>query len=419
MTNIQPLRGARDLYPQDKTIQNWIFSIWRKVSAKFGYEEYDGPILEPFELFAAKSGKELVNEQTYTFKDRGGRKVVIRPEMTPTLARMIAQKQNQIPLPIRWFSIGNFWRYEKPQKGRERDFYQWNVDILGSTSPETDAEIIAVGCEFFKEAGLTPAEIGIKINDRKLLETRLEIVGIPKSKVNAIFQIIDKRAKISQKEFEAMLKRQGLDRKQIEDLEKTLKDFEYEGESERLVEIFSTLEDLGYQDYVSFDPLIVRGLDYYTSTVFEAYDKEGEFRAVLAGGRYDNLVSEIGGRPLPGVGFGAGDIVIQLILEKYGKIPSLSSNPSRVLVTVFDESLWRNSLQIFRKIIETNVNAQIYPKAEKLEKQLKYADQKGIPFCFIIGPKEAQEGKVTVKELANQSQITLKIEEAIRKIQQD
>jgi histidyl-tRNA synthetase len=414
---IQPLRGSRDLYPEDRAIQNWLFSVWRKVSQKFGYQEYEGPILEPFELFAVKSGEELVNEQTYTFKDRGGRKVAVRPEMTPTLARMVVQKQNQIPLPCRWFSIGNFWRYEKPQKGRERDFWQWNVDILGPTTPESDAEVIAVGCEFFKEVGLTPAEVSIKLNDRKLLETRLEIVGVPKNKILSVFRAIDKRPKIKKQEFQALLKRQGLDQSQVKDLQNSLEDFEYERESDRLTEIFSTLDDLGYSNYVSFDPQIVRNLDYYTSTVFEAFDKDGEFRAILAGGRYDNLVSDIGGKALPGVGFGAGDIVTQLVLEKYGKISTLSATPTKVLVTVFDEGLWRNSLQFFKKLIDAEIDAEIYPEAEKLDKQLKYADQKGIPYVAIIGPKEEKEGKITLKDMTTQTQTTLKVEEAMRKVQ--
>jgi len=418
MAKIQPLRGSRDLYPEDKAIQNWLFSIWRKVSQKFGYQEYEGPILEPFELFAAKSGEELVNEQIYVFEDRGGRKIAIRPEMTPTLARMIAQRQNQIPLPARWFSIGNFWRYEKPQKGRQRDFYQWNVDILGPTTPEADSEVIAVGCEFFKEVGLTPSEIGIKINDRKLLETRLEIVGVPKEKVLSVFRAIDKRPKITKSEFEAVLKRQGLDQSQIKDLQNSLEDFDYERESDQLTEIFSTLDDLGYSGYVTFDPQIVRGLDYYTSTVFEAYDKDGESRAILAGGRYDNLVSDIGGKPLAGVGFAAGDIVVQLVLEKYGKIPTLSPTPTKILVTVFDQGFWRDSLQVFKKIINAGICSEIYPEAEKLDKQLKYADQKGIPYVAIIGPQEKQANKVTIKDLSTQKQEITSRDEIVEFLQQ-
>lgn len=398
-TKFQPVKGTRDFYPQDMAFRNWLFAKIREVSQRFGYQEYEGPILEPFELYAAKSGQELVREQTFIFTDRGGRKLALRPELTPTLARMVAQKQSELPKPIRWFSIGPRFRYEQPQKGREREFYQWDVDLLGPENVEADAEIIVLVCEFFKSVGLSPREVVVKINDRRFADFKLSLIEISQAKRPQIFRAIDKKGKMSQSEWEGWLAKLGLTSLQIKDLGLLLKEKDF-SESEELVGLFSTLEDWGVAQFCEFDPTVVRGLDYYTGTVFEARDRQGEFRAIGGGGRYDNLVEVVGGPKLSGVGFAAGDVALEEVLKKFNLIPKLSVCPTKFLVTVFDESLYRDSLKLFIKLASMGNNTEIYPDPQvKLEKQLKYADQKGIPYVLILGPEEAEKGLVTLKDM--------------------
>ncbi|MDP3955343.1 MAG: histidine--tRNA ligase [bacterium] len=414
----QPVKGTRDFYPEQMAFRNWLFSKMREVSQKFGYEEYEGPILEPLGLYAAKSGEELVSKQTYILEDRGGEKLALRPEMTPTLARMVAQKQNELPKPIRWFTIGPRFRYEQPQKGRFREFYQWDIDLLGSKAAEADAEILAIAAEFFKALGLTPNEIKIKVNNRQLLEQKLDLIEIQKDKIPEILRAIDKKDKMEPEAWYEWLEEIGLIKIQIQDLNGILNDKDFSRESESLTRIFSTLKDMGVSEYFEFDPSIVRGLEYYTGTVFEARDIDGEFRAISGGGRYDNLVEVVGGDPLPGVGFACGDAVIEEVLRKYGKTPTLSASPTKVLVTVFNEELFRDSIALARRLRETGVNTEIYLDfSAKLDKQLKYANDQKIPYVAIIGPEEAANGEVIIKDMEAKDQKKVRLEEIKKAIQ--
>lgn len=397
--NLQPLKGFRDFYPQEMAFRNWLFGKMRKVSRLFGYQEYEGPILEPVELYEAKSGEELVKKQTFQLEDRSGRKLALRPELTPTLARMVAAKQYELPFPLRWFSIGPRFRYEMPQKGRAREFYQWDADLVGINTPVADAEVIALACRFFQELNLTPKEVVIKINNRRLMDFKLSLLEIPKKLIPEVFRAIDKG------NLKA-LKTKGLPDSQILELKKILTDRDFSYESEELTETFSTLKDLGVGEYLEFDPTVVRGLDYYTGTVFEARDKKGKFRAILGGGRYDDLIETFKGRSLSGVGFAAGDMVIEEVLKSYGKYPKdINSNPAKVLVTVFDESAFRESLRIFTILQSMGINTEIYPDSTaRLDKQLKYADRRGIPYAVILGPDEIERKTVTVKNLRTREQ---------------
>lgn len=405
--NLQPIRGFEDFYPEKQVFRQWLFEKMRQVSQKFGYQEYEGPCLEPLALYAAKSGEELIKKQIFLIKTKGGEKLALRPELTPTLARMIARKQNTLPRPVRWFSIGPRWRYEKPQKGRSREFYQWDIDLLGLETPEADAEIIAIAATFLREVGLSPSQVVIKINNRQLMESKLNLIEIPKSKISQVFQIIDKKEKEKDEKWESLLRKIGLNNLQIKDLKGILKDKDFGGESEELTAIFATLKDLGLEKYLEFDPSVVRGLDYYTGTVFEVRDRKGSFRAILGGGRYDNLVEVLGGLKIPGVGFAAGDKVIEEVLQKFGKLPQLNPSPTKVLVTVFNESLYRDSLKIARQIREAGIPTELYLTTEKLDKQLKYADRQQIPWVVIIGPDEAAKQMVTLKNLQRKKQKTI------------
>lgn len=403
------ITGTRDFYPNDWAFLQYLFEKMRKVSERFGYQEYEGPILEPLALYEAKSGEELVKKQTFILTDRGGKKLALRPELTPTLARMVAQKQKELIKPIRWFSIGRRWRYEKPQKGRAREFFQWDVDLVGPETPEADAEVIALACEFFKSLNLTPKEVKIKVNSRRLMDFKLSLIEIPKNKMREVFSAIDKRGKIEKQQWRKTLKKIGLDSLQIKDLEGILSDYDFSEESEELVRIFSTLKDLGVADYVEFDPNIVRGLDYYTGVVFEAQDTKGKFRAVLGGGRYDNLVEVVGGERLSGVGFACGDMVIKEVLLEYKKMPKIAPKTAQVLVTVFDESFFRISLNTARRLREAGINSELYLEPVKLDKQLKYADRKGIPFVIIIGPDEIKKNEMVVKNMQTGKQKNIQV----------
>lgn len=402
------LKGTRDFYPEEMTVRAWLYAQLREVSESFGYQEYDGPFLEKIDLYAAKSGEELVKEQAFVFPDRGGDLITLRPELTPTLARMIAQRQNQLTYPLRWWSFGPFWRYERPQKGRTREFFQWNIDLIGTTSPESDAELVAICAAFFKSVGLKPDQVGIFVNDRRLMSSQLGKIGILKEEDRKkVFKLIDRRDKMLPNEWDAFSIESGLTLKELNDLKGVLDNRELWKESPELTRLFASLEVLGVANYVQFDPQIVRGLDYYTATVFEARDLDREGRAILGGGRYDNLVQAVGGDPLPGVGFAMGDVMIRLILEKYNCLPEFKPSPADILVTVFNEELLSYSTKVSSDLRDAGFKVSCFTEAIKLPKQLKYADKMGIRFVVIVGPDEVAAGQATVKDLAQHQQATV------------
>lgn len=420
--NIIPsVKGTRDFYPELMAVRTWLYGVLRQVSESFGYQEYEAPILESLDLYAAKSGEELVKEQSYVFTDRSGDQIALRPELTPSLARMVAQKQRELTYPLRWWSFGPFWRYERPQKGRSREFFQWNVDMLGVDSPEADAELVTVLATFFKTVGLTPGEVMILVNNRKLMDSRFDGIGIPKDQRPAVSSWIDRREKMS---IEAWLKYGadiGLSQVQIESVKQMLADQDLWQQSEELVRFFKAIDALGLREYVRFDPAIVRGLLYYTGTVFEAWEVGGEIkRSILGGGRYDNLLADVGGDPLPAVGYAMGDVVVTLILEKYGLLPKgLDATPAPVLVTIFNDELLLESYTLAAELRRAGLNVTCYPEPSKLSKQFKFADRIGLRVTIVVGPDEVAAGTVAVKDLVSGDQRSVnrkEAAEAIRKI---
>lgn len=401
---IQAVKGTRDFYPEEMAVRNWLYGKIREVSQLFGYQEYEGPILERIDLYAAKSGEELVKEQAFVFPDRGGDLITLRPELTPTLARMVAQRQNTLVYPLRWWSFGPFWRYERPQKGRTREFFQWNIDLIGVDSPEADAELIAVCATFFEKIGLSPQSVGILVNNRRLMDSQLERIGIGEQLRQQVFRLIDRRDKMSPVDWDAYAQEIGLRVEQLQKLKEILSDPELWRMSSELVRVFEILEGMGLRQYVQFEPQIVRGLDYYTGTVFEARDRARDGRAILGGGRYDNLVGDVGGNPLPGVGFAMGDVMIGIVLEKYGLLPSLEKTPAQVLVTVFDETRIKLSFVLATELRRAGISTIVYPEAVKLPRQLKFADRIGVRYVLIVGPDEEAAGVVTVKNLGTGEQ---------------
>jgi len=413
---IQPVKGTRDFYPEAMAQRTWLYERIRAVARRFGYQEYEGPILEPLSLYAAKSGEELVKEQAFLLRDRGGDELAMRPELTPTLARMIAQKQAQLPRPIRWWSFGPFWRYERPQKGRTREFFQWNIDLLGLDDPRADAELLAVAAGFFREVGLGAGEVVLQVNNRRLMDGCLARIGIDGEAKKSAFRLIDKRDKLAPPAWAAYAGTLGFSAEQVAALSTLLEDRELWRESAELSTLFDLLEAYGVRKLIEYEPSVIRGLDYYTGTVFEARDREGEFRAILGGGRYDNLVADVGGDPLPGVGFAMGDVVVGLVLEKYGRLPATRPAPARVLVTLFGAEMTAEAVRAAQALREAGVDAEIYPEPAKMAKQFRYADQLGIPFAIVIGPDEAAQGRVALKELASGSQEVLPLAEAVERL---
>lgn len=413
---IQPVKGTRDFYPEEMSIRTWLYHQIKTISSSFGYEEWEGPILERLELYAAKSGEELVKEQSFVFSDRGGDQITLRPELTPTLARMIAQKQNELAFPVRWWSFGPFWRYERPQKGRTREFFQWNIDMLGVDSPEADAELVAVAASFFKSVGLTPADVKIFINNRRLMDSVLGELGIAEDKRKTVFHVIDRRDKLAPVAWKDYALECGLTESQFDNLCLILADKELWKKSNELMRFFQVLEAMGLREFVVFDPQIIRGLEYYTGTVFEGRDATGEGRAVFGGGRYDNLVGDVGGDPLPGVGFAMGDVMVTLLLQKYGKLAMSKAANRTVLVTVFDDNLLSSSFALANELRKAGIQVVTYPEAVKLPKQLKFADRKGIRFAVIQGPDEESSHTVTIKNLALREQKTVAEKDAAKTI---
>ncbi|CAG1002662.1 histidyl-tRNA synthetase [Anaerolineae bacterium] len=414
---IQAVKGTREFYPEQMALRNFIYKKMSEAATSFGYQEWDAPFIEPIDLYAAKSGEELVKKQSFTFTDRGGDFVTLRPELTPSLARMIAAKQGELTFPVRWWSFGPFWRYEQPQKGRTREFFQWNVDMLGVDSPEADAEVIAIGVTFMKSVGLTPEQATVYVNNRKLMNAEFDALGIPQEKRVDALNLVDRRSKMTPANWDTYALEIGLSQSQLDGLRAVLDNFDLWKKDEELTRLFAALEALGVKEYVKFDPSITRGLLYYTGTVFEAFETSGSLkRAILGGGRYDNLLADVGGQPLPATGFAMGDVVIGIVLQELGLVPEFIPSPAPVLVTVFDKSLLSESFSLAAELRSAGLKVMCYPDAVKLQKQFKFADKMKVSIVVTVGPDEAANGQVAVKNLGSGEQVIVKREAAAETI---
>lgn len=400
---IKSIKGTRDFYPDEMLRRQWLIDQIRKTSESFGFQQYDGPCLESIDLYAAKSGEELVREQAFVFNDRGGDPITLRPELTPTLARMVAQKQNELFLPLRWWSFGPFWRYERPQKGRTREFFQWNVDLIGSDTVLADAELLAVAANFFRSVGVGSDAVKIHINDRQLMDEMLTKMGIGPEQKKGLLRMIDRLDKLPADIWREKTLELGLREDQLEAVLALLSDQNLWHQSARLCALFKTCEAMGVSDYLYYDPKIIRGLDYYTGLVFEAHDVKNEFRAILGGGRYANLVGDVGGNPLPGVGFAMGDVVILLFLNSLGLLEKNALNKNPIFVTIFDETTLPESCRLAAELRANGFNV-IQAEVEKLAKQFKAADRLGAGLALVLGPDELRDDKVLVKNLSTHKQ---------------
>ncbi|TFG47741.1 MAG: histidine--tRNA ligase [Anaerolineales bacterium] len=415
---IQSVKGTRDFYPAEKAVNTWLYQAIREVSESFGYQEYDAPFLESIDLYAAKSGEELVKEQSFVFPDKNGNLIALRPELTPSLVRMIAQKQQQLNYPLRWWSFGPFWRYESPQKGRGREFFQWNADMIGVASPEADAEMAALMAGLFQKVGLGPDQVKVYVNNRRLMEKELLDLGIASELQGTAFRVIDRRDKLEESAWKAYAFELGLNESQFDGIQTLLSSQDLWKKSPELPRFFEAVDALGVSDYVAYTPRIIRGLDYYTGTVVEAQAITSDIRRSIAGGgRYDNLLADVGGEPLAGVGFAMGDMVIEVILEELGLLPeNRDSSPANVMITVFDEDSQMAAYQLGAELRRTGLAIYTYPIPDKLGKQFRHAERIGARVALVLGPDEINKGEVAVKNLSTREQFNIPREELVKAI---
>ena len=409
---IQALPGFRDFFPEDLALRNHIFDAMRRVARRYGFEEYDGPPLEPLELYTGKSGDEIV-AQLYSFTDKGDRAVALRPEMTPSLARMVATRANALKKPIRWFSIPQLFRYERHQRGRLREHFQLNCDLIGDAGPGGDAEIIALAIDVMRALGLSAADVRVRLSDRRLLGVLLEEAGFARERQELAFQAIDKLGRSEYGARKKALLDGGVDASAIEALEalpglRTWSDLETRfpmaaGAGQPLRETMAALDAMGLAEFVDLDLTIVRGLAYYTGTVFELFDAQGELRAICGGGRYDDLLERVGGVALPALGFGMGDVVIGELLRARGRAPAPAPSVDVFLVAVSAEDR-PAMLALAHRLRGEDIRLEYSLSAERVPKQLKLADSRSARLAVMLGPEERARNMVVVRNLRDGSQ---------------
>lgn len=424
----QSYKGTRDYYPEDKSIQNYIFSVWHQVSRSYGYEEYGAPTLEPLDIYAAKSGQEIVNEQTYTFTDRGGRVVAIRPEMTPTISRMVAARRQEMAYPARLYSIANFMRYERPQRGREREFWQLNVDIFGADGAMAEAEIISMADSIMKAFGAKQGDYVIRINNRKLINFMMaQYFGLDGAQALAMIKLFDRKNKISDQDFIDQateifgdMAEIGIEKMKavlgaasMAELPEEIRTSSVVGEVQ---ELFTLLERAEVKSLV-FDITLMRGFDYYTGMVFEVYDTHPDNnRALFGGGRYDGLVGLFGVEPVSAVGMAPGGTMMENFLDVHGLKPAQRSSTDVYIAVVGDTD--KEAGKLARDLREFGINTELEISGSKVDKQIKNVLKKSIPFMIFVGEQEVASGKYTLKDMAGSREYKdLDLSEIVEKIQ--
>ena len=415
------LPGFREFYPEEMSLRTRIFAAWREAARRFGFDEYDGPPLEPLELYTEKSGDEIVH-QLYNFEDKGGRQVALRPEMTPTLARMAGARARSLRKPIRWFAIPQLFRYERTQRGRLREHFQWNVDLIGEDDAGADAEVLSVALEGLRLLGLTASDVHARVNDRRLLQKLLLGAGVPSTALAATYAAIDKLGREpAERTRDRLATDAGLDTDVIDRVEAIFgmsfdqllaahsEDQELVADFERMRSYFAALDDAGLADFVTFDPSIVRGLAYYTGIVFEIFDRKGELRAVCGGGRYDNLLGALGGDNLPAVGFGMGDVVLGELLRERGLADPGGPRVDYYIAVVSDAEQ-PEARRIAAALRGAGHSVILSLRAGGIGKQFKDADARGAREVIVLGPDEIASGAAVVKTLATGEERRVRID---------
>ena len=414
----KPYRGTRDFFPYDKRVQNYLFDTMRKTALSFGHEEYEGPLLEEVELYKAKSGEELINDQIYSFKDRGNRFVAIRPEMTPTLARMVAQVYRETTRPIRWFSIPNLMRYEKPQKGRLREHWQFNCDIFDAPGRHGELEILQLAIQLMNNFGANSSMFEILINDRSIVDATFNrLLKLESDKAYKLYKIVDRSKKISEDALHKMVSELNLSENQdkiffeylsiksFEQAKDFLKKYKLQDELNSLKDLTDLIELFNLNSYLTYDPTIVRGLDYYTGVVFEIFDKHPENRrAICGGGSYANLLKIFNEEPLKGVGFGLGDVTLTDFLKTHNLLPNLTTPTNDVVVTFQDPEAFDYALKVSKKLRDLGLNIVSSFQKTKFNKAFSLAEKKGATLIALIGSQELEEEKIQFKNIRSKEQ---------------
>ena len=424
--DLAPPRGTRDFFPEDHRVKSWLFNNFREIAHRYGFEEYDAPVVESEELYIRKAGEE-VTQQLYNFEDKGGRRLSLRPEMTPSLARMVLSRKNALPMPLKWFAIPQCWRYERMTRGRRREHYQWNMDIWGVEGVEAEAEILSAAVASMKNMGITSQDVGIKINSRKILTELMTKYGIPEENWASTCVLIDKLEKVSIDAIMDDLLSLGLTKEVVTNLVENLQIKSLEEFAEKLgndsegvkdlKELFDLAEGYGFAEWLVFDASVVRGLAYYTGIVFEGFDKSGELRAIFGGGRYDKLLESMGGDALPAVGFGFGDAVIIELLNSKNLVPDLSKNCVDVMLYAKDSRAKKNTLSTATQLRESGLSVDVVLQNKKPKWVFQRADKSGVSAVVLIDYDDESESiKASIKTLATGEQFDCALSEVKKNI---
>ena len=422
LISTQPYKGTRDFYPDDMRLRNWFFGKIRSALELASYEEYNGPMLESLDMYIAKSGEEIATKQTYNFADRGGRMVAIRPEMTPSVARIVAAKLGELNYPLKWFSIPNMYRYERPQHGRLREFWQLNVDIFGCDTYEADLDVIESAISVMRAFGADETMFKVRINNRRFFNDVIAAVcNTDAEGAKKVSKVVDRKGKVERESYEKDLFELGLNAEQIAKIDALYTMSVKEATalcpdsvgSQELISLFDMLAKTGLDKYCVFDFGIIRGLDYYTGTVFEVFDEAPENnRAMFGGGRYDNLVGMFAkNAKISGVGYGMGDVTLEDFLRTHDLIPDIYKSGVKVLVTRFDDVPYEKYLELAQSLRELGVTASVYVGSRKFGKQIDYAVKGHYSHVLIMGASEAESGTVKVKNLETREESTLALGE--------
>ena len=404
--SFEPPRGMRDFYPEDMTWRNKVFDAFRAAGEAAGFKPYDSCVVESYELLARKAGEE-VGEQIYHFLDKSERHLALRAEMTPTLARMVAQRQKELSFPLKWTTIAQCFRYERMTKGRKREHYQWNIDIIGEDSILAEAEVIGAAVDALRRMGLTTADFKVHVSSRKFLGQLLEASGIASDKHAQVFLALDKRGKMPDEEIGAMLKDGGLSDDEVKATFAIMDTKSFE-KCPELVELFRLAEIAGFADALQFDIGVIRGLSYYTGVVFEAFDTKGEFRAIFGGGRYDNLLTTIGGEPTSAVGLGFGDVVVTELLKARLGADAAAAKKGVAVGFMFPEQR-DAALRLATKLRRAGESVDLALHAQKPKKFFSHADQNGAAKAVFLGPDDVEKGVARMKDMATREETEIGI----------
>ena len=415
---LQSVKGTRDFYPDEMRLRNWLFDIWRETARSFGFEEYDACVLEHEELYIRKAGDEIT-EQLYNFEDKSGRRLSLRPEMTPSLARLILQRKNALTFPLKWFAIPQCFRYERMTRGRKREHFQWNMDVVGQPDLVAEVEVLSALLMSMQKMGLTERHIRIHLNDRRLLNSVLNHLGVPPERHLPVMVVMDKRDKVTREALAEMLKELNVTPQQIEGLErflamKSLDEVEAALGSDAAVaslkRLLSLLDTVGLGAYAVFDITVVRGLSYYTGTVFEGRDAGANLRALCGGGRYDSLLSSYGGEPVPAIGFGFGDVVILELLSDLGLLPKLNQDVDFAVIP-FSEAEIPAALDLSQRLRRAGFRCDADYSLKKLKRALQRAGEVGARQAVLLMPDELKQGLVVLRDMAKREEVRVPVTE--------